>query len=255
MMSTAHLRPADHGLLKDFFSSQNDIFGKFILEQLNAYWSLVGDHSFFDTSQFPWVAELEANWTTIRSELENVLGQRADLPNLQDVSIEYSDLTTDDLWKTYILFGYGYRNERSCRMCPKTTKLVEQIPGMESALFSVLGPRKHIPAHRGLYKGLLRSHLGLIVPEPNSACRMRVDRDVRNWQEGKALVFDDSFQHEVWNDTDKYRVVLLLDFIRPLPPPISYLNDLAVERIRSWEFVTEAHHNYRRWESNLQEHR
>lgn len=241
----------DNGLLKDFFAKPDDIFAKFILEQLNATWSLVGDHSFFDASQFPWAENLEANWQTIRSELENVLSRSFDLPNLQDVSKEYEDLTSDDLWKTYILFGYGWRNEHSCRICPETTKLVEQVPGMQSAVFSILGPRKHIPPHRGLYKGLLRCHLGLIVPEPKSACRMRVDQDIRNWEEGKSLIFDDSFQHEVWNGTDQNRVVLLLDFVRPLPAPISLLNDLAVERISSWPFVREANDNYRRWESRL----
>jgi len=242
---------ADHGLFKDLFATQDDILGKLIMEQLNAHWSLVGDKAFFDTALFPWAQHLEANWRTIRSELDLVMKTRLDLPNLQDVSREYEDLTTDNLWKTYILFGYASQNRKSCELCPETTKLMKQVPGMQSALFSVLGPRKHIPPHRGLYKGLLRCHLGLIVPEPKSALRLRVDKEVRNWEEGKLLVFDDSFEHEVWNETNERRMVLIVDFIRPLPPPISFLNDLAVKRISSWEFVREAHENYRRWEATF----
>lgn len=241
----------DNGWLKDFFAKPDDYLAKIFLEQMNALWSSVGDHPFFDTSHFPWVKNLEANWRTIRDELESLLSRRLNLINLQDLSKEYDDLTNDSLWKTFVLFGFGTRNERSCRLCPETTRLVDQVPGIHSAGFSVLGPRKHVPPHRGLYKGLLRCHMGLIVPEPKSACRLRVDREIRNWEEGKMLIFDDSFQHEVWNDTDKDRVVLLLDFVRPLPSPISLLNDLAVERIASWPLFLEATENYRRWESSL----
>lgn len=255
MSSTDALRePANNSLLKDFFSTPDDIFSKLILELLNAQWSLVGDHFFFDTNQFSWIENLEANWRTIRSELENLLSGRDSLPNLQDISEEYEVLTKDNLWKTFILFEYGYKIEKSCQLCPETVKLVEQVPGMKSALFSIMGPRKHVPAHRGLYKGLLRYHLGLIVPEPNTSCRIRVGQDVRSWGEGKSLIFDDSYQHEVWNDSNEHRVVLLLDVVRPLPFPISVLNDLAVERISSWPLVRNIKEKYESWESRFREH-
>ena len=104
-------------------------------------------------------------------------------------------------------------------MCPRTAALMREIPGMTTAMFSILSPRKHILDHRGPYKGVLRYHLGLIVPRDAEACRIRVGEDIRHWEEGKSMIFDDTFNHEVWNDTDETRVVLFVDVLRPLPVP------------------------------------
>ena len=95
---------------------------------------------------------------------------------------------------------------------------------MTTAMFSILSPRKHILDHRGPYKGVLRYHLGLIVPEDAEACRIRVGEDIRHWEEGESMIFDDTFNHEVWNDTDETRVVLFVDVLRPLPSPESQIN-------------------------------
>ena len=95
---------------------------------------------------------------------------------------------------------------------------------MTTAMFSILSPRKHILDHRGPYKGVLRYHLGLIVPQRRAACRIRVGEDVRHWEQGKSMVFDDTYNHEVWNDTDETRVVLFVDVLRPLPFPESQIN-------------------------------
>src|SRR5208282_4291564 len=95
--------------------------------------------------------------------------------------------------------------EENCARCPETVRVLQRIPGMKSAMFSILAPRKHIPEHRGMYKGVLRYHLGLIVPGSEGSCRIRVGNDVRCWKEGKSLIFDDSHPHEVWNDCGSYR--------------------------------------------------
>ena len=89
-------------------------------------------------------------------------------------------------------------------------------------MFSILSPHKHILPHCGPYKGVLRYHLGLIVPEDAENCRIRVGDDIRHWEPGKPLIFDDVFNHEVWNDTDETRVVLFVDVERPLPEPESH---------------------------------
>jgi beta-hydroxylase len=111
---------------------------------------------------------------------------------------------------------------------------------MKTAMFSILAPRKHIAEHRGVYKGILRYHLGLVIPEPNSQCRIRVGNDVRSWAMGKSLVFDDSHPHEAWNDSDEHRVVLFVDFLRPLPLPLSMVNRFVVWRISKTPFVMNA---------------
>jgi beta-hydroxylase len=202
--------------------------------------SLVGDATFFPNERFPWIEQVEANWLTIREELEGVLVDREALPNFQDISKDQIEITDDDDWKTFFLYGYGFKAKLGIEMCPKTAALMRQIPGMTTAMFSILSPRKHILDHRGPYKGVLRYHLGLIVPREAERCRIRVGEDIRHWQEGKSLVFDDTFNHEVWNDTEETRVVLFVDVLRPLPSPWSLVNKLIVKAIGYSPFVLDA---------------
>jgi beta-hydroxylase len=132
---------------------------------------------------------------------------------------------------------------------------MEQIPGMKTAMFSILSPRKHILDHRGPYKGVLRYHLGLIVPADAEACRIRVGEDIRHWEEGKSMIFDDTFNHEVWNDTDQRRVVLFVDVLRPLPSPYAAINSLIVKLIGFSPFVLDAKRNQQAWEARYLERR
>ena len=99
----------------------------------------------------PWIPALEARWRDIRAELDRVLQRPEDIPNFQDISRDQVNITQDDRWKTFFLYGYGYRMDSHCALCPETTRLVESIPGMYTAFFSVLSPGKHIPLHRGHY--------------------------------------------------------------------------------------------------------
>ena len=215
--------------------------------------SLVGDATFFPLERFPWVKHVEDNWTVIREELERVLEDHAALPNFQEISKDQAGITDDDRWKTFFLYGYGFKAKLTTEMCPGTAALMEQIPGMKTAMFSILSPRKHILDHRGPYKGVLRYHLGLIVPREAEACRIRVGDDVRHWEEGKSLIFDDTFNHEVWNDTDETRVVLFVDVLRPLPAPESKINKLIVKALGLSPFVLDAKRNQEAWERRFLE--
>jgi beta-hydroxylase len=217
--------------------------------------SLVGDATFFENDRFPWIAEIEANWTTILGELEHVLEDRAALPNFQDISKDQIEITDDDNWKTFFLYGYGFEAKLGVEMCPRTAALMRQIPGMTTAMFSILSPGKHILDHRGPYKGVLRYHLGLIVPHDAPACRIRVGEDIRHWQAGESMVFDDTYNHEVWNDTDETRVVLFVDVLRPLPEPWSTINRLIVKAIGYSPFVLDAKRNQQAWERRYEAHR
>jgi aspartyl/asparaginyl beta-hydroxylase (cupin superfamily) len=217
--------------------------------------SLVGDETFFSEELFPWIERVQENWTTILGELEGVLADREALPNFQDISKDQIEITDDDRWKTFFLYGYGFSAKLGIEMCPKTAALMREIPGMTTAMFSILSPRKHILDHRGPYKGVLRYHLGLIVPEQAELCRIRVGRDVRHWQAGRSLVFDDTFNHEVWNDTDETRVVLFVDVLRPLPAPWSQVNRAIVKAIGYSPFVLDAKRNQEAWEKRFRERR
>jgi len=233
-------------------------FGERILAPIERFIgkrSLVGDASFFPLERFPWVEHIEANWTVIREEVEQLLAEQAELPNFQDISKDQIEITDDDRWKTFFLYGYGFEAKLGVQMCPRTAALMREIPGMTTAMISILSPRKHILDHRGPYKGVLRYHLGLVVPEDAPSCRIRVGDDIRHWEEGKSMVFDDTFNHEVWNDTDETRVVLFVDVLRPLPEPEATINKAIVKAIGYSPFVLDAKRNQEAWEARYLERR
>jgi aspartyl/asparaginyl beta-hydroxylase (cupin superfamily) len=201
------------------------------VERVFVRFSVHGEAPVHRNDDFPWVAALESDWRAIRAELDAVMLRREPIPAFQEISPEQAAITQDDRWRTYVLYAYGVKAGRNCRECPATAAAVERIPGMRTALFSILDGGKHIPPHRGPYKGLLRCHLGLRIPGPPGAVRLRVDGVQTAWKEGDALVFDDTFEHEVWNDSDAVRVVLFVDFVRPLRAPLSWINEAVLKLI------------------------
>jgi aspartyl/asparaginyl beta-hydroxylase (cupin superfamily) len=209
--------------------------------------SPVGDTPFYDTAALPWIAELESNWHEIRAELDVVLADRDAIPAFQDISVDQIDLSDDDRWKTYFLFGYGFEVTEHTAACPRTTELLRAIPGMKTAMFSILAPGKHIPHHRGPYKGVLRYHLGLTVPEPAENCRIRVGDEFRSWGEGESLLFDDTYDHEVFNDTEGERVVLFLDVVRPLTGAARHINSALLWVIAHSPLIGDARRRQRQW--------
>jgi ornithine lipid ester-linked acyl 2-hydroxylase len=215
-------------------------------------YSLIGESIFFDKSHFPWANELEANWQVIRRELDAVLEHTDALPNFQDISPRQHRIANDNRWKTYFFYGFGFKAQQNCDRCPETTRLLSQIPGLKVAFFSILAPGKHIPEHRGKHKGIIRYHLALKVPEPKEACRIRLADQVAYWEEGKSLIFDDTYYHEVWNDTDDYRVVLFLDIARPLRFPLSLLNWGVNRAIALSPIVQVARGNHQSWEKQFE---
>jgi beta-hydroxylase len=213
--------------------------------------SLVGDRPFHEPERHPahfaWTRRLEANWQAIRRELDAVLEHRDALPRFQDISRDQRHLSDDDDWKTFFLYGFGHKAETNCARCPETTALVESVPGMKTAFFSILSPGKHIPAHRGPYKGVLRYHLGLKVPQQKEQCRLRVADEYAHWEEGEGLLFDDTYDHEVWNDTDEERAILFMDVERPLRFPLSLVNKAVIAGVGRSPFVQDAKKNQEQW--------
>ena len=221
------------------------------LDGLIDRYSLVGKGTFFTVEEFDWTADLETNWRSIRRELEGVLEHRQSIPALHEISKTEYVLSGDDGWRAFVLYFYGYKAERNCALCPETTRLIEQIPGMTTTFFSILEPGKHIPPHRGPWKGVLRYHLALIVPRPREDCRLRVDGDTATWQEGESLIFDDRFEHEVWNETSGQRVVLFVDFLRPLAWPLSVMNTAILSILRFTPLLSIVFRNIRRTEQRF----
>ncbi len=210
--------------------------------------SLVPTTPFLSPATFDWVAGLEAQWQTIRHELDEILVHRDQLPNFQDISVDQASITDDDGWKTFFFFGYGFRAAANCERCPATAALLEAVPGLTTAFFSILAPGKHIGAHRGPWRGVLRYHLALAVPDPAAAAGIRVGDEVAHWEEGRSLLFDDGYDHEAWNDTAGVRVVLFVDVVRPLRPAAARFNAALIKVIAASPFVRDARARHQAWE-------
>jgi beta-hydroxylase len=183
-----------------------------------------GNAVFFPLEIYPWTATLQDNWRSIRGELDALLANLDAVPNYQDVAPTQRMLAQDDKWKAVVFHVMGHRIEENCRACPETAQLVESIPGVLYAMFSVLKPGKHIAPHRGPYGGALNCHLALRVPRERELCALRVDDQTRHWEEGCMHIFNDRHIHEAWNKSDELRVVLLMYVVRPLPFPLSVMN-------------------------------
>jgi aspartyl/asparaginyl beta-hydroxylase (cupin superfamily) len=223
----------------------------FFERQIAAH-SIVGTTPIISSDGFPWAPTMEDNWRQIRQELDRILVYQEALPNFQDISAEQSALTQDDKWKTFFLFGYGTKVEANCSRCPRTTELLESIPGVTTAFFSIFGPNKQIPPHRGPWKGVVRYHLALKVPDPASSCGIRVADETVHWSEGRGFFFDDTYDHEAWNNTSDTRVVLFLDVIRPLRFPYSEFNKAIIYLIARTSYVRNAMKNHEAWERRFE---
>jgi len=183
------------------------------VERLNLKCSKVGNPAIYDNAVFPWAKEVEAEWHLIRAELDKVLVRKDDLPGFHEISTDVMQTSSDKGWKTFMLAGYGVTSARNIASCPQTWRICKKIPGLLTVMFSILEPGKHLTPHRGPYNGVLRLHLGLVVPEPGSELGIRVGSDIYRWREGEAVIFDDAYEHEAWNRTPHTRVVLFVDFI------------------------------------------
>lgn len=207
---------------------------------------------FLPLETFEWIPVLESGWRTLRAELDGILSYRDDLPNFQDISVDQASITADDGWKTYFFFAYGFRSDANGARCPRTAALLGSIPGLTTAFFSILSPGKHIGLHRGPWRGVLRYHLALKVPDPPSAAGITVDRETAHWEEGRSLLFDDGYDHEAWNDTDGVRVVLFVDVIRPLRPPADQLNRALIRAIGRSPYIRDSRNRHEAWEKRFE---
>lgn len=214
--------------------------------------SLVGTTPILEEEEFPWARPLVDGWKDIRRELEGVLVLRDDLPAFHEINADATNID-NDAWKSFFFYGFGRRSEGNCRRCPRTTELIERVPGMTTAFFSILGPGVRLPPHHGPWKGFIRYHLGLRVPEPIDKCGIVVGGERAHWREGKSLIFDDTYEHHVWNDTDETRVVLFLDVERPCRFPGSWINKAVIRTAGMTPFVKDSIRRHRDWERRFEQ--
>jgi aspartate beta-hydroxylase len=179
---------------------------------------------FYDRGLFPWFEELEAATDMIRGELEGALAAAKDdfapyiaYPKGTPVN-QWGELNHSQRWSSLHLWRDGARQEAARKLCPQTTALLERLPLADqpgyapTAMFSALDANTAIPAHTGSTNVRLICHLPLILPGP---ARFRVGNETREWKMGEAWVFDDTIEHEAWNDADELRVILIFDIWNP----------------------------------------
>ncbi len=223
-----HLGPGapSSGTSSRFTESIDVLFGhKKLFPQEPRYYHVPGLPAtpFHDLARFDWIPALEQATEVIRSELREVMGDPANfLPYVAgDPSRpqkEQAGMVNNADWGAFYLWKGGQLVGENAARCPKTVEAMQKVPLVNmpgrspSVLFSLLKPGAHIPPHCGLVNTRLICHLPLIVP---GNCHFRVGNDVREWQEGKVWVFDDSIEHEAWNRSDQTRVILLFEVWTP----------------------------------------
>jgi aspartate beta-hydroxylase len=178
--------------------------------------------AYLDRSLFPWLEQLEAHTDAIRQELLQLLPSEAGRERVfTSEAIEQQNLRglqSPPSWNGYYFYRHGIRRDDNCASCPVTAGALESLPlshvrehGPE-VLFSVFTGGTHLLPHRGVTNTRLVGHLPLLVP-PN--CALNVGGEVHEWREGRAVIFDDTYEHEAWNRSEQTRVVLIFDLWNP----------------------------------------
>lgn len=209
--------------------------------------------------EYPALRILEDNYQTVREECLTLLERRRDIPDVDTLSATYTSAGIHTIaWKSF-MFKSGKFIDENCALEPRTAGLLRQIPNVYTAFFSILDPHQYIKPHWGYWKGFVRYHLGVVIPENNrdKSCWLRInsqpeaqDRSRREeiengekyyWNNGVGVMFDDTFLHDAANESGEVRVVLFLDIARNMPWHLSLANrlflaiahmDASVRRIR-----------------------
>ncbi|AZO37955.1 MAG: aspartyl/asparaginyl beta-hydroxylase domain-containing protein [Mesorhizobium sp.] len=172
-------------------------------------------------THFPNAAKFAAAWQDIRDEALAAKLNKA--PRFHDIMPEQADISANDGldWRMFVLKAYDMTVPENLARMPVLTRLLTECPEVKSAAVSFLAPRKHIPPHRGPFRGIMRFHLGLAIPkQPDGrpATIMMINHEERRIADGECMLWDDTFEHEVMNNSDQPRVALLLDVWRPQMP-------------------------------------
>jgi aspartate beta-hydroxylase len=179
---------------------------------------------------FPNAKRFTERWTDIRHEALAVAGMLNQVPRFHDIMPAQADISANDGrdWRVFIMKAYGVTVQNNLQRCPTVAALLHEAPEVVSAILSFLAPGKHVPEHRGPFRGILRFHLMLSMPRDGNgvpACVMNIDGVPYRLGDGESLLWDDTYSHEVWNRSDQVRIALLLDvWRRDMPFDIALLS-------------------------------
>jgi beta-hydroxylase len=174
-------------------------------------------------SLFPHVNELRAAFDTLRQEGE--LAFFASKPIKHD---QFFQGISDDGWKRFYLKWYGPPDPKALQVCPETCALLQRMPEVHLAMFSILLPKSKIKLHHGPARMCLRYHMGIITPN-DDACNIKIGEHTYSWRDGEDVMFDDTHYHEVTNDTNSPRIILFLDVERPQIGPMKFISNSMIQ--------------------------
>jgi len=222
------------GIESDPYDLEEKTFWQELLKntELTSAMYFPGRKAFWDANDFPQLKILEDNWEVIREEA---------LEAIQQFLVAWPEKNICEKgWNVFPFKAFDNRLERMCAIAPRTSEILDTIPDVTTSLFSTLQPKIHIKPHVGYYQyseKILRVHLGLVIPP---GCVLKVNGEERGWEEGKVIVFDDTFRHEAWNPSDKTRIVLMFDILCEIDEDLRSPDFISLSKQRGTLFGTDA---------------
>ena len=167
---------------------------------------------YYDSEDFPWLIEMTDNWGKIKKEIAGLIAENDN----KFQSNSYLGISAPGGWTSlsYMFWGLKIRKDLK-KQCPLFNGYLEKIPGLVSMSFSCLAPKISLTEHYGDTNTVLRCHFGIEIPAGLPDCGLKVNGESRPWQEGGWIVFNDAYLHSAWNLTEKRRIVMIIDVIRP----------------------------------------
>ncbi len=182
--------------------------------------------AFVEKKWFPGHSRLDNQWPVIQEEAMRIWS-RGMATDISD-DLFFRHIVDSREWDKFYIKWYGKIDPLARHWAPKTVALIESDPSIKSAMFSILRPGAHIRAHKGPFRGALRYHLGLKTPS-EKGCYILLNDQKYSWNDGEGVLFDDTYVHEVFNDSKETRIILFCDIERPLKSPARQVNKFVID--------------------------
>lgn len=170
--------------------------------------------------------DLKENFDLIKKEYIDYINSN-NIPATSKLSQEQSRIEDKENWKMLVVKIGNYYNNKIINHFPKTIKIIKKYKNIIYVSFSIMESKTHILPHRGLYNGIIRYHLGIFVPKHDDVY-LKVNDKIIKWKDKESFIFDDTSIHEAVNNSDEKRVIMMIDFYRPLPFIFNILNKIVV---------------------------
>ena len=167
---------------------------------------------FYDSKDFPWAATMQQNWGNVKKEVSSLINES----DTKFQSNSYLGISSPGGWTSLSYLFWGLKIKKGLKKdCPGLNAYLEKIPGLVSLSFSCLAPKISLTEHYGDTNVIIRCHLGIEIPAGLPTCGLKVNEEQREWREGQWVLFNDAYLHSAWNQSEKRRIVMIIDVIRP----------------------------------------